>query len=436
MHLKSKTIYYLSGIIICLLLISSLIYILTAEESNAPKERIGKNEADEEQPLPMNTDKIRVLIKTDGFEHIVHPEIQLQAAGGLVAEFGEQSVEYTGEEVLTVTPDDPMFDEGNVVVRPKIGGEKITVLHLNRGYGTPAYRGIMELTTTAEGIALVNELRLEEYLYGVVPSEMPSSYEGEALKVQAVCARSYAYCHMASMAYPEYHANVDDSVSYQVYGNSAESDSAILAVSETNGEKLLYNGNVVKAYYFSTSSGNTTSVEAWGTTLDESNSYLQSAEVSCDEGYYEKDLAWFSWQAIIPEEVLSNLIGLNTATDIGTLQNVEVTVRGSGDIAQQIVATGSSGSVTVDTENKIRSALGGGGYQITRQDGSVVDCGTLLPSAFFTIRKEEGNYVIDGGGYGHGIGMSQNGANEMAKQGKSYKEILQLFYKGVEVTAD
>ena len=68
-----------------------------------------------------------------------------------------------------------------------------------------------------------------------------------------------------------------------------------------------------------------------------------------------------------------------------------------------------------------------------RQDGVSVDSTRLLPSAFFTISKQNGNYILSGGGRGHGIGMSQNGANEMAKEGKSYKEILTFFYTGTKV---
>ena len=113
---------------------------------------------------------------------------------------------------------------------------------------------------------------------------------------------------------------------------------------------------------------------------------------------------------------------------------MEVTKYGPGGVAQQIVVTGELGSVTVDTENKIRTALGGNGYTIEKQDGTVIDSMALLPSAFFTVEYQDGNYVLDGGGFGHGIGMSQNGANEMAKKGKNYLEILTTFYHDVEVT--
>lgn len=112
---------------------------------------------------------------------------------------------------------------------------------------------------------------------------------------------------------------------------------------------------------------------------------------------------------------------------------MKVTKYGPGGVAQQIVVTGELGSVTVDTENKIRTALGGNGYTIEKQDGTVIDSMALLPSAFFTVEYQGGNYVLDGGGFGHGIGMSQNGANEMAKKGKNYLEILTTFYHDVEV---
>ena len=91
--------------------------------------------------------------------------------------------------------------------------------------------------------------------------------------------------------------------------------------------------------------------------------------------------------------------------------------------------------MTGDTENKIRRALGGGGYEIAKQDGTKVPSQKLLPSAFFTVGRDGDAFVLSGGGYGHGIGMSQNGANEMAKKGKDYIEILSLFFSDVTIEA-
>lgn len=283
-------------------------------------------------------------------------------------------------------------------------------------------------------MVIVNELSMEEYLYAVVPSEMPASYELEALKAQAVCARSYAAKQTRNYSYPQYKAHVDDSTEFQVYGNSKEQEKAIQAVNETAGEKVWHGNEVATTYYFSTSCGKTTTAEAWGSKPNNANAYLKSIPVEEKEGCaYEKQLPWYKWSARVDEKVLSNLIAKNTKTKIGNLNNIEITKRGPGGVALQMVAKGDKGTATVDTENKIRRAFGGTGYVIERQDGKKVKSSELLPSAFFTIEKKGSEYIIKGGGYGHGIGMSQNGANEIAKKGKSYQEILKLFYNGIEI---
>lgn len=422
---------------------------------------------DAENPL------IRVVIKTDGFKQIAHSEVKLSAEYGMdvvvksiqetkeevESEIGSQALEITQQlppgEILTLTPDHELFKHGSIRITPKFkDGDsqtetqsdhsptqissddhtRITIHSLNRGYGTPSYRGIMELYSTPEGIVIVNELPVEEYLYAVVPSEMPASYEAEALKCQAICARSYAYCQMRVYGYPEYYAHVDDSVSYQVYGNSKEQETTTRAVNETSGKKLWYQNQVVKTYYYSTSCGHSTNVEAWGTKQSEGNQYLQGVPI-CDEqgNAYERSLPWYKWEATIPQKTLENLIELNTGKDIGELKNIEITKKGSGGIALQLTVTGTTKTITVETENKIRAALGGSGYEIQKQDGKVIQSTKLLPSAFFTIEKNGKSYIIEGGGYGHGIGMSQNGANEIAKTGKTYEQILQFFYSGTQV---
>lgn len=383
---------------------------------------------DAENPL------IRVVLKTNGFQGITHNEIQLKVVSGGVLRAGENVKELADGEVIYIKPDDPMFQAGSIVVESKTQGPNIAIPSIVRGCGIPAYRGKLELYTTAEGIVIVNEIPLEEYLYAVVPSEMPASYEMEALKCQAVCARSYAYCQMLAFAYPEYLAHVDDSVSFQVYGNSGEKETTTRAVQETMGQKLWYKGEIVKTYYYSTSCGHSTDIGAWGTTITEDNDYLKGVPICDKEGNaYEKDLPWYRWKATISGEVLCDLLERNTGVELGNLQNISIAKQGAGGVALQLVATGSKGTAVVETENKIRSALGGDGYTIEKQDGTVVKSAKLLPSAFFLIAKNGENYIIEGGGYGHGIGMSQNGANEMAKSGKTYEEILPFFYSGTKV---
>ena len=105
-------------------------------------------------------------------------------------------------------------------------------------------------------------------------------------------------------------------------------------------------------------------------------------------------------------------------------------------MALELLAEGDGGSVVVETENKIRRALGGSGYEIMKQDGTLTPARELLPSAFFTIEEQPDQIIVRGGGFGHGIGMSQNGANEMAKQGMCCEEILKTFYCGVSIEPD
>ena len=418
---------------ICLIVIGGLLNgngtIKRDIESKLPKgkwtESMGQ---DSENPI------IRVVIKTNGFKHLAHTEVGFQAKNGLVVYAKGEAREINPEEILLLAPDDVMLQADHIKIEAKNPSDKITVTTLKRGDGVPSYYGSFELIATAEGIVLVNELPVETYLYGVVPSEMPATYEMEALKAQAVCARSYAYNQMKSYSYPEYQAHVDDSTSFQVYGNSEEHQNTTHAIDATKGQKVWYQGQVATTYYYSTSCGKTTSMEAWGKRSDGQYAYLKGVEVCSKDGYiYEKNLPWYRWSATIPKKTLAKLIELNTTTTIGTIQNISITKTGAGGVALELKVKGTKGSVTVATENKIRLALGGKGYQIKKQDGTVTDSKELLPSAFFTIEKSGNNYIIQGGGFGHGIGMSQNGANEMAKLGKTYEEILQFFYHGVQV---
>ena len=440
MHNKKRKevyIYYGISIFVCLLLIVGLVKVLSTGGEKEKKQQ-GTSPVKKEKETKQETGvtanpAIRVLLMTTGYSGTVHPSVTLASDAGLKITYGDKTEEISAGQELSMAPDDERFKAGNVRITASDGAGEVQVKSIERGSGTPSYAGTIELRPTAEGIAVINELLLEQYLCKVVPSEMPASYELEALKVQAVCARSYAYRQMAEFGYPEYETHVNDSTDYQVYGNSLPQESSNLAIQETAGQVLKYNGEIAVTYYYSTSCGKTTSLEAWGSASASETGYLQSVSVSGSDGDYEKDLPWYKWRAEIPVTTLSNLIGLNTGTDTGTLQSVEVTKRGPGDIALQITATGDKGSVTVDTENKIRTALGGSGYTITKNDGSSMDSTKLLPSAFITITKSGDQFVIDGGGFGHGIGMSQNGANEMAKHGKNYIDILTLFYPGTAV---
>lgn len=406
------------------------------EEQKKEDSDIAQEKKSDEKDVKHNKIKedpvIRVLLKTKGYQEIEHSQIELVSSEGMIFEVGEEQWEVEKGQSWSVAPDDERLKNKILRVRAKDGGE-ITVNSMERACGKPSYEGILEIRCGANGVVLINELPVEHYLCKVVPSEMPPSYELEALKVQAVCARSYAYRQIVSYAYPEYEAHVDDSTAYQVYGNAHPQERSTQAVKMTSGEVVMYHGQIATTYYYSTSCGETTSLEAWGTPTNDENGYLQTVEVSGKVGDYEKDLPWYRWEAAIPVQTLSALVEQNLGKGLGTIQDIQITKKGPGEVAIQMKLIGENGEATVDTENKIRAALGGNGYKIKKQDGSVVESAKLLPSAFFTVEKGGDTFLIKGGGYGHGIGMSQNGANEMAKEGKSYEEIIEFFFKGAKV---
>lgn len=427
---------YLAAIFIWLLLITGLAHMVSREEGGfgGTDTESRLDVPDGKLPEPTSGSSIRVLLMTTGHSDEIHSEVRVSSDAGLRVSCGGESIEWNRADTYQILPDDARFQKGNIRVEPLEEGGQMRLESIERGCGTPSYAGTLELRAVSGGMAVINELPVETYLCGVVPSEMPASYELEALKAQAVCARSYAFRQMTSYGYPEYEAHVNDSTDFQVYNNSERQENSTRAVAETEGQVVRYKGEIATTYYYSTSCGRTTSLEAWGTDPGGGGGYLQSVEVCGEQGDYEKDLPWYRWTAQVPVQTLSALVSANTGVQVGTLSSVEVTKRGPGDVALQIVASGDAGSVTVDTENKIRGALGGSGYTITKNDGSTSQSTALLPSAFFTIEKSGDTFVISGGGFGHGIGMSQNGANEMAKQGADYREILQMFYKDVEIS--
>ena len=124
---------------------------------------------------------------------------------------------------------------------------------------------------------------------------------------------------------------------------------------------------------------------------------------------------------------------------IGSITNLEVTRRSTGGIAVELQMTGTEGVKMVSTESQIRSILGNPELVIKKQDGQTLTGWSSLPSAFLTVEKKKTDengmvtFAIYGGGYGHGVGMSQNGAQAMAKKGKTYEQILQFFFTGIEI---
>lgn len=372
---------------------------------------------------------IRVLIMTDEYSDYYHQEIHLKVLGGFQINGDGGEVLEDGQE-LTISTDSPYFLEDEMVLKPLEEGNRLCLLSVARTQGNPSYQGTLTIYRDEKGMHMVNELPVEEYLKGVVPSEMPADYAGEALKAQAVCARTYAVVQMQSDKLSSLHAHVDDSVSYQVYNNISEDERTSQAVEETRGEILCKNQEPIDAYYFSTSHGKTSTDEVWEASAPAS--YLKS--VVCE---YDQEEPWYQWEVSFSKEELLKRIQAKYS-NVQQIDEISIVERGEGDAVLTVKIVSGEDSIVVSNEYTIRELFSPKGLPIIRKDGSEVEGGTLLPSAYFTLSEnlkngETTSYTFHGGGYGHGVGLSQNGAKHMAMQGSKYQDILQYFYADVEI---
>ncbi|MGN0354189.1 MAG: SpoIID/LytB domain-containing protein [Muricoprocola sp.] len=359
---------------------------------------------------------IRVLISSDNYQSQYHDSIKVESDQGAEICFGDEVLNMTPDEVFTVTADmKKEAKEEPVIIYPATGGN-LYLPELIRAKMGEGYQGHMEIYFTDQGIILINELELEEYLKNVVPSEMPSDYPEEALKAQAICARTYALKRTREGEKLEGLADLDDSVSYQVYHNQGTSEQTNRAVEETKGMVLEKDGELIDALYYSTSCG-------LDLRLDLSDEAVMETFMTTDQiKAAEYQETWFRWKTRI---WLSSLPG--------EVEELNITERRKDGAVIKMQVRYSSGEEPIEGEYNIREYLAQASPEYTVQDGSKRSDMELLPSSFFIMKPYyEGEkivaYDLFGGGYGHGIGLSQNGAKCMAEDGFACEDILRAYY--------
>lgn len=444
-------------------------------------------------------ESIRVLINNSGYSGRFHESVKATADTDFTVHYGVydnmQQQEFKAGDVVEFGMDSAYFMGDRIYIIPKALTGKVELLSVERSQGNPMYRGSVEIVKASEGIVVINEVLLEEYLYCVVPSEMPASYPLEALKAQAVCARTYAYRKMLNSGLPAYGAHVDDSTSFQVYNNIKENVATTKAVRETKGQLLYSNKNLVDAYYYSTSCGFGTTAEIWKSGSP-SPEYLQAKRIGTQDGDviieengdnngntdailmkdedvfreyitnvyssdYDSSEGWYRWnyevESLDATAIASRLQARQKANKALVLKqnkndeyvtkevevfkkiyNISCGERLAGGVLDALYIETDKGNYKVIGEYNIRYVLNNGTAKVSKQDGSQVESSTLLPSAYIVldIVKDKdcvSGYKVTGGGYGHGVGMSQNGAKNMALAGKKSSEILNFFYKGSNV---
>ena len=377
--------------------------------------------------IPGGNPNIKVQICGDNYTSAYHEKLTLVCSTDYTVSYGEVVEEHAASEPVWFTPDDPWLKQGVVTLTPKEAAGTFTLPDLKRAQAAPVYAGKFLIEKKDEGIVAINELALETYLCSVVPSEMPAKYPLEALKAQAICARTYALKQLQRSKTDVTGADLDDSVSYQVYNNISRNERTDQAVLETAGQVLMREEELVEALYYSTSCG-----------IDLSRD-LSNEAVFCsfitqsDDKAYEKEEPWYRWTTYYSLEELTRLAKEGWQSDFGSVAEMTILAREEKGVIQKIQMTGEGGSFEIEGEYSIRKFLQTTNAPVTLQDGSKAPDIGMLPSAFFYLNPEyEGEtltgYTLTGGGYGHGNGMSQNGARHMADTGKEYEEILNYYY--------
>ena len=269
------------------------------------------------------------------------------------------------------------------------------------------YRGWIEIRRKKNGLFLVvNDLDMEDYLRGVVAEEIPYDWEFDALKAQAVASRTYALYRKKNSGKRPYH--ILATVKGQVYsGRRGERASAVRAVRETEGLVLAYGGEVVQAFYHSSCGGHTEDAfETWGIDAP----YLKGVDCGCQEiskyGVWEKRFTLKSIALSLGKlgYRLKDISGL----DIGS-----ITAAGR---VREIALKHAGGTTNLPAET-LRQALG---Y-------------SQVPSVFFEPMASGAEVVFSGRGLGHGVGLCQWGAKEMAQKGFDFKAILGRYYPGTAI---
>jgi len=272
--------------------------------------------------------------------------------------------------------------------------------------GSRTVRGRIALRASSGRIQVLNRIGLEEYVASTVGGEMSPSWPEEALRAQAVAARTYVLHEAGKRRGSDW--DVRATAMSQVYrGIVTETDETRAAASATAGEVITYRGEPILAVFHSTAGGRTaTAGEVWGRDLP----YLRVVEV--DE---EEEAPHTYWRTVFSRGDLAGVLDA-AGVEVGGVAGLSVTRRtGSGRVARLEVR----GSQRVD---ELRGA---------RLRGFISSLG--LRSTLFDIRTAAGGFAFVGSGYGHGVGMSQWGARALAERGESYQRILARFYPGTRL---
>lgn len=384
-----------------------------------------------------------------------------EAAGKVKAALGIDKVTITPESFSRLI----LYDENFHVIMVYGGTDgylQVWPKQQNNPYvfsaNSKQYRGYLEIRRyTGSDLTLINIVDLEQYLYGVVPAEIESDAPLEAVKAQAVAARTFALKNLGKNS--KWGFDLTDSTSDQVYkGYDGERAYSNQAVDETKGKKMLYNGVPASVFYFASSGGMTASAkDVWGSDVP----YL----VSVSDPYESEIASRAVWEKTLTAEQIKKTLFISDV-EIGDILSVSAEEYTSSGRVNALRITGTEGSITyygTDTRtlfglnSQKYSIQSAGNVVVKAADGSlktlaldgrtvVSAAGTGVLSAKSTtlaavgsgnfvgkINMSSNTYILNGRGWGHGVGMSQEGAKGFARQGYTYDQILKHYFTGITV---
>ncbi|MBN2789007.1 MAG: SpoIID/LytB domain-containing protein [Candidatus Delongbacteria bacterium] len=343
-----------------------------------------------------------------------------------------------------------------VVFKPEQIASYVTLGKIKSGKGwhwentrSRSYKGNIEFIKFNNKITVVNDVGIEQYLYGVVPSEMSALSPFEALKAQAVLARTNVFSDLGKKYKNKPYSLYSDVYSQVYTGISKTHERANKAVDETRGIILENNGKPIQALFHSVCGGHLESndiiwsgnkleylpskpdkingLEKYNDLSNESlfkkwidsrpDAYCNLADKNVDKALdYAKK--YYRWTKKYSSKKLEQIIKNKTGKNIGKLKDIKILKRGKSGKAISVSVVGSNSTLTINKELNIRKQLSD----------------PPLYSANFYVVKSGGDFIFKGAGFGHGTGMCQIGACGMASKGKDFREILYFYFPNTKLS--
>ncbi len=259
---------------------------------------------------------------------------------------------------------------------------------------------------------VVVRFEIEDYLIGVLRGELDELWPEEALKAQAVLARTYAMVKVLESREKKIPYDIENSILNQVY-RSTTSEKLKKAVNATAGEILTYEEEIARVFYHAACGGSTTSPgNVWG------GSYPYLEGVSCG---YCRNTPYYEWEKRFTKSRLSDIL------DLPPIDSIRVASRDNSGRATSLQIILKNGRIVTETGNSFRMKIN------SSLESVYFNHPETLPSALFYITNSKDCIIFQGTGYGHGVGLCQWGARKMADKGLNYREIIKHYFHSLEI---